>query len=140
MADIESDMKSDVKKSLYSTAKKTRYWTPDGREILAVPCMTDWVRKKDGKVIDGGRRDANLDKGWLLQPPTEPKLRCHSCDRWHDTQKEITACGAKKKAFDDKWQARAKRMLHKEGGEVEELKSEMADIKNMLMQLLEKKE
>lgn len=119
--------------------KKTRYWTPDGREILAVPSMRNWVKKKDGKVIDSGIRDANLDGGWLLQPPTEPKLRCYFCDRWHDTQKEIDACGAKKKAFDNKWAKKVKRLRSKEGGELEDVKAEVAEIKNLLMQLLGKK-
>ena len=56
-------------------AKKTRYWTPDGREILAVPSMRTWVKRKDGKVVDSGIRDANLDQGWLLQKPARPKPR-----------------------------------------------------------------
>lgn len=132
---------------VFGGAKKSRYWTPDGREVRAVPSMRTWIKKKDGKVIDSGIRDANLDKGWLLQPPTKLKPYCPHCDNWHDTQKEIDECGAKKKVFDNKWAAMAKRMRRDEGGEVEkikaevlELKSDMTDIKNMLAQLLERKE
>lgn len=126
----------------FGGAKKTRYWTPDGREILALPSMRTWIKKKDSKVINSGIRDANLDAGWLLQPPTKLKPYCSHCDNWHNTQKEIDACGAKKKTFDDKWAAKAKRMRRNEGGEIEErvekLESGITDIKQMLAQLLKK--
>lgn len=122
--------------------KKSKYFTPDGREILSVPAMRTWIKKKDGKVVDSGTRDANLDRGWLLQPPIELKPHCPHCDNWHDTQGEIDACGAKKKAFDNKWAAKAKRMKGNEVGEVgelkaevSELKSDMSDIKEMLIKL-----
>jgi len=123
--------------------KKQRYYTPDGREVLAVPSMKNWVRREGKKVLDSGIRDANLDNGWLLQPPTKLKLHCDYCDRWHDTQKEIDACGAKKKVFDDKWAEKVKKLRHKDDGdlrdEVSELKSDMSDIKSMLSQLLKGK-
>jgi len=122
---------------------KTTYWTPDGREIKAFPCMRTFVMKKDGKVIGDGVRDANLDKGWLTQKPTELKLTCTYCDKWHDTKEEITQCGAKHRAFDEKWAEKARKMKKDESNdlksEVEELKSDMTEIKSMLMKLLEKK-
>lgn len=77
--------------------RKKVYYTPDGRKILAVPCIRTWVRKDEkGKVVDTGERDANYDKGWLERPPENPKLYCRGCDRWHDTQEEIDACIASK--------------------------------------------
>ena len=73
--------------------KRTVYYTPDGRIIRAIPQIRDWVKKnKEGKAIDSGVRDANLDKGWLLQMPQVKKLFCPHCDQWHDTQVEIEAC------------------------------------------------
>lgn len=134
-------------KEVTGGVRKNRYFTPDGREVWAVPSIRNFIRKKDGKVIGGGTRDANLDNGWLLQPPTEPKLRCFHCDKWHDTKKEVDACGAARKASADMWQKRAQAMKRKEGGgeidevkaDVSELKSDMSDIKKMLAQLLEKR-
>lgn len=127
-------------------AKKQRYWTPDGREIWAEPAMRTWVKRNAKReTIDSGTRDANLDSGWLLQPPTNPKPYCSGCDKWHDTQEEINGCLAKKQAFTERWEKKARAMKKKEGGEVEEikedveeLKSDMSDIKSMLKRLLEK--
>ena len=47
-------------------AKKQKYWTPDGREVWAVPSMRGYVIRKNGKQTSSGIRDANLDQGWLL--------------------------------------------------------------------------
>ncbi len=124
--------------------KKKRYWLPDGNEIMAAPSIRGYIKKRDGKIIESGDRDANLDKGWLLSPPAELKLYCEGCDKWHDTQKEITDCIAKKKAFDARWNKHAKKMRREEGGddelreEVAELKSDMKDIKSMLRDILAK--
>ena len=128
--------------------QKQRYWTQDGREIMAIPAIRTYRRVRDKKIVGEGVRDANFDKGWLLQPPAKLKPYCPHCDKWHDTQKEIDDCGEKKGAFNKKWMAKAKKMKHQEGdGEVEglrtevsELKSDMSDIKDMLTQLLAKKE
>ena len=102
--------------------KKKRYWTPDGREIMAVPAMRDFMRKKDGKVIESGTRDANYDKGWLDHQPneTEIKLRCIYCDKWHDTEEEIKACAKKKKKFDEKYMKLAKKDAEKDNSDYEE--------------------
>ena len=125
---------------------KQRYWTPDGREMLAVPSIRTYVRIKEGKQIGGGTRDANLDKGWLLQKPTRLKPHCSYCNKWHNNQKEIGECGNKKKSFNAEWEKKAKQMKRSESKEIDdikqefsELKSEMSDIKNMLAQLLNKK-
>ena len=117
---------------------KQRYWTPDGREILTQPSLRTYIKKENGKVVESGVRDANLDKGWLSQPPTNPKLRCFHCDRWHDTKEEIDQCGAKKKAFDTKYMKRAKKDVGKNGDEVAELRNEMSEMKELLEKLLEK--
>lgn len=132
----------EIKSNVINGVRKTRYWTPDGREILAAPSMRDYNHIKNGKVVDSGTRDANLDKGWLLQPPTEHKLYCEHCDQWHDTVEEIRECGAKRKAFNAKWDKKAKAMSKTEDSiekDVDTLKSEMSEIKAMLMKLLEAK-
>ena len=118
---------------------KRKYWTPDGREILAVPSMRTYNRIKDKKVVESGVRDANLDKGWLLQPPTEPRLYCSCCDKWHDTQEEIDQCCAKKKAFNDRWEKKARAMKKNEGGggEIEEIRKDIDDLKDMMKTVLE---
>ncbi len=122
--------------------KKRQYWLPDGNEIRAIPAIRGYIKKRDGKIIESGDRDANLDKGWLLNPPTELKLHCDGCDKWHDTQKEITDCVAKKKTFNEKWSRMAKKMKGEEGGdlreEVSELKSDITEIKKMLRDILAK--
>ena len=122
--------------------KKRRYWLPDGNEIMAIPAIRGYIKKRDGKIIESGDRDANLDKGWLLSPPTELKLHCEGCDKWHDTRKEITDCIAKKEASNDKWNQMARKMKGEEGGdlreEVSELKSDINDIKSMLRDILAK--
>lgn len=85
------------------------YWTPDGRMVKAIPDIRDFVRKdKDGKVIGSGRRDANLDRGWLLAPPPPDRRKafCRWCDGWHDDEAGVKAC----KAIEDK--KAQKRELH----------------------------
>jgi len=127
---------------------KQRYWTPDGRLIMALPDMREYSHTdRAGKVIDSGIRDANYDKGWLGQKPTELKLYCSHCDLWHDTQAEIIKCQRRKKAFDDKWTKRSKKE-HRQNGEtndgriskletdVGEIKSDLGDIKNLLKKLI----
>jgi len=125
---------------------RTRYWTPDGREKIAIACMRGFNRIEDGKVVESGVRDANLDKGWLPYKPEILKPYCPNCDKWHDTKKEVTECGVKKKAHDTAWEKKAVKMKKDESSdfnkvkeEVTELKSDMADIKNMLLQLLKEK-
>ena len=75
---------------------RKRYYTPDGRVIFSIPAIRDYVRKdRDGKIIEQGTRDANLDKGWFLQKPQVLKMFCRHCDEWHDTQVEIDACAVR---------------------------------------------
>jgi len=125
--------------------KKIQYWTPDGREMWAVPSLRGYRRILNKKVIGEGIRDANLDKGWLLRPPAELKPYCPHCDKWHDTQKEINACRVNRKAFDEKYMKKAKKEVGSSEvaelrAEVTGIKSDMSDIKDMLTQLLAKKE
>lgn len=111
---------------------KTRYWTPDGRELLRAPCMRGTTK---GEV-----RDANLDFGWLTEKPTELKLYCAHCDKWHDTSKEIVACGEKKKATEAKFLRLAQKMSKNEvsekSKEIDSLRSEIEELKNMVSKLI----
>ena len=134
--------------SVFGGQPKQRYWTPDGRLIMAMPDMREYTHTdRAGKVIDSGIRDANYDKGWLPQKPTELKLYCRYCDLWHDTQQEITKCQRRKKAFDAKWSKRAKQENRQNGetnddrishleNDVGEIKSDLGDIKNLLQKLI----
>jgi hypothetical protein len=116
---------------------KQKYWTPDGRMILAMPDMHEFVNRKTNLA---GTRDANLDKGWLTSLPSVIKPYCPHCDKWHDTVKEVTVCGNKKKAFDLKYKKMAEKDLKQTDGNerIDKLENDMSDIKSMLKKLLEK--
>jgi len=77
--------------------QKVKYYLPDGRIVWAIPGWRGYIRKDaQGKVVESGTRDSNFDRGWLSQPPENPKWTCVYCGDWHDTKKEITACRQKK--------------------------------------------
>jgi hypothetical protein len=114
---------------------KQRYWTPDGREIMAMPEMHEFTRKKDGKVVEIGIRDANLDNGWLISRPNEPKLYCPNCDKWHDTKLEIKDCGIKRNKFLSRVTKKAEKELGK-NDRIEQLESELKEIKNLLKKMV----
>ncbi len=111
---------------------RQRYWTPDGREILAIPSL----RVYQTKTGEGGVRDANLDNGWLLQPSIDTKLYCRYCDKWHDTQIDIDQCGEKRNSFIARYQKEAEKMVVEAAPEIVKLKSDMDEMKQMLAQLL----
>ncbi len=82
---------------------KLRYFTPSGKTIFAIPGYRTYVVKdSSGKVIENGTRDANFDKGWLPNMPTELMLDCKGCDKWHRTEAEVKDCIAKSMAFQKK--------------------------------------
>jgi hypothetical protein len=128
--------------------QKTRYYTPWGEEIWSVPSMRDWVRKDaNGRVVAQGARDANLDKGWTLSPPTEPKQHCAGCDAWHDTEEETAACVVAKSDAAEAWDKKARLMRAKESGvgtddstsdRLEQLEGGQARIEGLLTKLLER--
>lgn len=116
--------------------KKTKYWTPDGREVFAIPSIRTYVRRDaQKKVISEGTRDANLDNGWLTSPPPDPKIRCFTCDKWHDTEKELENCRKSREVFDAKHMKKAKEMVKAQDGEVGDLKTEMNGLKEEVVQL-----
>ena len=113
---------------------KHTYWTPDGREIRALPDMHEYsLRDAGGKTIRSGVRDANLDKGWLLQKPTELKPYCPHCDAWHDNQEGIDVCGRKKSTF----MAKCIKETKEEPDRLTKLESDMSELKGLLKQLME---
>ncbi len=144
---VTAEEKQQIKQKGYADIgglKKNRYWTPDGREITAVPAMRDYNIIQNDKVISSGTRDANLDNGWLTLPPVEPKPYCPHCDKWHDTIKEVNECGEKKQVSAKRWEKLAKKMIKEENPnndlreEVDGLKEDVSQIKDMLLQLLKK--
>ena len=120
--------------------RRTTYYTPDGRVIKAIPNMRDYVLKnKDGKVIDSGTRDGNLDRGWLLQMPQIKKLFCPSCDRWHDTQAEVKACKVTQDRMIVKMSAKAKKEIadenHDKDIKIDELTQKVEALAKMVEDL-----
>ena len=120
---------------------KQRYWTPDGRLIKAMPDMRGYSRiDGTGTVIDSGIRDANYDKGWLGQKPTELKLYCPHCDLWHDSQAEIIKCQRQRKSFDNKWARRTKKESPQNGerndDRISKLENDIGEIKQLLQKMI----
>ncbi|KKN71821.1 hypothetical protein LCGC14_0416750 [marine sediment metagenome] len=115
------------------------YYTPDGRTIRAIPSLREYVRKKDGKVVETGTRDANFDKGWLPVMPTDLKPHCPHCGEWHDNQEEVDACALEIKKR-TAWGVRlAKKVRKQESDDITSLKEEVAELKEMLEKALEVK-
>lgn len=117
---------------------KQRYYTPDGRVVWSIPSWVEWGGKDTKGNVLSGTRDRNLDSGWSLSPPSNPKLRCVHCDRWHDTKAEVAKCAAKRKALDKKHMDWARRKTKSDEGEVAELRKELAEFKDMVKKLMEK--
>ncbi len=143
---VTTKEKTDIKRQGYAITgglPRNTYWTPDGRRIEAIPSMRTFNQKdEEGNVIGSGTRDANLDKGWLLAPPSDPKPYCAGCDNWHDTEEEVTLCIAMKEVETKKWEdhARSQRASQdaSQGKEIENLKDDMLEMKGMIFQLLNK--
>ena len=115
--------------------KRTTYYTPDGRIIKAIAQTRDYIIKdKDGRVIENGSRDANLDRGWLLQMPQVKKLFCPTCDRWHDTHVEVEACKIAQDKMLERLSAKTKQ---EETDRTTELEQQVAELKAMVEKLLE---
>ncbi len=121
---------------------KQTYWTPDGRQIRAMPDMHEYAKKNGkGEIIESGLRDANLDSGWLTSKPQVLQLYCNGCDMWHKTPQEVKECRAKKLASSRKWQHIAKKELKKESGDdgrIDRLESAVSELTVMMKKLLEK--
>jgi hypothetical protein len=121
------------------------YWTPDGRVIRCIPDIHAWASYKvvNGKrmVDKSGERDANLDKGWLVQMPDAANLKpyCPHCDRWHGTTEEIEECGEKKAAIVKIAEDKAKKeLLTAEDPRIAKLEGDMAELKGMFSKIMEK--
>lgn len=105
---------------------KTTYYTPDGR---VVKTHANFHVNSAGQT-----RDANLDTGWLLSPPVNPKLFCRWCDRWHDTEGEVDACHRQRNFLVEKEMVKAKQ---EETNEMLALKNEVSELKAMLSKFME---
>lgn len=118
------------------------YYTPDGRVIRAIPSIREYQWTNENGSLEMGERDANYDKGWLDVMPTELKLYCRHCDRWHDTEAEIEMCGEKHHKLET-WGLKQARKMHPQDfetldrfqkieGEVAALKNDMGEILSIL--------
>ena len=121
---------------------KQRYFTPSGEEVFAVPATRDYQVKDPatGKVLRRGQRDANLDKGWTLTMPTELKIHCTGCRKYHDTEEEVAECLRLRAINAAKWEVRAAKELSAPSMDTEErrgkLEEGLSDIKALLQQAL----
>ncbi len=95
---------------------KSLYYTPDGREVWAIPAHRVRVRKfNDGRPSESFTVDANFDNGWLPSPPTGKLQKyCKGCDKWHPTQKRVDTCIAERQKKQQEWDEKAMRELHKD--------------------------
>ena len=122
--------------------QKQRYYTPTGEEVYSIPSWREFVRKNsDGKILEQGTRDANLDKGWSLSLPTELKVACPGCSKWHDTAKEVDACVDKKAEVTAQWERKALEQQPQSQdadteGRLDKLEEGLSDIKTLLQQAL----
>ena len=122
--------------------QKQRYYTPTGEEVYSIPSWREFTRKgPDGRILEQGTRDANLDKGWSLSLPTELKVACPGCSKWHDTAKEVDACVDKKAEAAAQWERKAlEQQPQAQDADMEErlgkLEEGLSDIKALLQQAL----
>ena len=121
---------------------KQRYFTPSGEEVFAFTSNREYQVKDPatGKVLRKGQRDANLDKGWTLTMPTELKIHCTGCRKYHDTQEEIAECLRLRAINASMWQARvaaeASGPSTDTEGRLDKLEEGLSDIKTLLQQAL----
>ena len=122
--------------------QKQRYYTPTGEEVYSIPSWREFTRKgPDGKILEQGTRDANLDKGWSLSLPTELKVACPGCSKWHDTQQGVDACVDKKAEAAAQWERKAlEQQPQSQDADMEDrlgkLEEGLSDIKALLQQAL----
>ena len=122
--------------------QQQRYYTPTGEEVYSIPSWREFTRKgPDGRILEQGTRDANLDKGWLLSLPTELKVACPGCSKWHDTQQEVDACVDKKAEVAAQWERKAlEQQPQSQDADMEDrlgkLEEGLSDIKALLQQAL----
>ena len=121
---------------------KQRYFTQSGEVVFAIPSHREYQVKDPatGKVLRKGQRDANLDKGWTLTMPTELKIHCTGCRKYHDTQEEIAECLRLRAINAAKWEARASNDSSAPSmdteGRLDKLEEGLSDIKTLLQQAL----
>ena len=118
---------------------KRRYFAPDGREVWSTPAMRDFVRRDaEGKVIEEGVRDANLDRGWTMSPPTQLMIHCRACDKYHWEEEEVASCMASRKAAAQRWEDRAKTMRDEAtGGGTEQFDERLGDLETAVGEVQE---
>jgi len=125
---------------LWGGPQKQRYYTPTGEEVYSIPSWREFTRKgPDGRILEQGTRDANLDKGWSLSRPTELKVACPGCSKWHDTAKEVDACVDKKAEVAAQWERKALEQQPESAdveGRLGKLEEGLSDIKALLQQAL----
>ena len=111
--------------------KKQKYFTPDGREVWSVPNMHTYLDENKQEGI----RDANLDRGWLLQLPSQLKPYCPHCDCWHDTPALVNKCGKARKALIAKYAKKGQKEL---GNDVEDRLTRMETMMEKMIETIGK--
>ena len=122
---------------------KQRYFTPSGEEVFAFTSNVGFDIRDTvtGKIIRQGKRDRNLDKGWTLTMPTELKIHCTGCRKYHDTQEEVVECLRLRAINAAKWEARASTDASAPPtdteGRLDKLEEGLSDIKDDIKTLLQ---
>ena len=130
-----------ITKAPFGGPERRTYYTPAGEEIKAIPAIREWVRRdENGKVIQNGKRDANLDKGWLTEPPAVKQFYCKGCDKWHPTERAVLVCIDKSKQDVEALTARALKEVETENtaieGRVDKLEAGLSRIEALLQKLV----
>ncbi len=135
MISVSPEQASTFRAQSVGGIPRRKYYTPDGKEVYGIVAERQYY---DPKTKTNGIRDANLDKGWLLEPPKELKIHCPNCDKWHDTKSEVVKCGQERRVMMAKHTRWAKKQLQQpeSSPEVEELKNELAEVKALLRQMI----
>lgn len=113
---------------------RTTYYTPDGQVIKATPRMVEYVKKRNGEVVEQGTRDTNLDT-WSLSKPTKLLPHCPHCTRWHETKAKVIACGKSMNAFQTKAIGKARKEEPKDSS----LEAKVEALTNLVEKLLKER-
>ena len=114
---------------------KTTYYLPDGRIVRMTPNLREYnLRDKAGNIISTGKRDANLDKGWLLSRPAILKPHCVACGEWHDTQEQVERCALEQPKFVERMAGQTKKEAMDNTSALEQKVAELTTLVEKLME------
>jgi len=122
---------------IWGGQNEQKYYKPTGEVVFTSPSL----RGNPG----AHQRDANLDRGWSLTPPADPKVACAGCNKWHDTHELVDACIDRHEKQRTRWQKEDDAIRdEKKGladqadfeGRLDKLEEGLSDIKTLLQDAL----